>query len=398
MRNRAKEKVGAMLLTLLLFGQLSFAQTSDSPVVLSTDPVTKSSFLPGTGSPFYGLLHPGRKGLQPTLFYGSDDRLFAGFAYNDFSHDWEPGTRGRRQNAFARYSINQNAFSIGYKAIINQLFGQWNLIADVGYDWTKWTNFYGLGNETRQETDDANFYRVRSRDALLALGFQHALGRQSSLRLTPFYHRVQLLRNDDRYLARFVSEAKNDAMYDAKNFGGLGIELLLQQVNDLLLPTKGIALSSGITHTKNFSASRSVTHYSGNVKVYLPLLTHFVVAVENGAATLTGNPEFYQLNAIGGSSLRGYRRERFWGETSFHNNNELQYIFNAPGKLVRGKMGVLAFFDQGRVWKKGELSNTWHYGYGGGVLLVPHNKVYVSAQYGISNERQGFHFTLRRIL
>ena len=61
-------------------------------------------------------------------------------------------------------------------------------------------------------------------------------------------------------------------------------------------------------------------------------------------------------------------------------------------------MGVMAFGDAGRVWLDGEESNKWHSGYGGGLVLVPHNKIYLSAQYGISSERKGFHFTFRRAL
>ena len=88
----------------------------------------------------------------------------------------------------------------------------------------------------------------------------------------------------------------------------------------------------------------------------------------------------------------------FGGETMFHNNNELQYIFNVENKFLKGKLGLLAFVDQGRVWKKGEQSDLWHYGYGGGIMVVPYHKLYFSVQYGISHERSGVHFEFRRSL
>ena len=122
------------------------------------------------------------------------------------------------------------------------------------------------------------------------------------------------------------------------------------------------------------------------------------MSVENGGATVIGEPEFYQLNSIGGSNLRGYRRDRFWGETIFYNNNELQYLFNAPAGLFKGKLGVTAFIDQGRVWKKGEISEKWHHGYGGGIIVVPYRKIFLGLQYGISNERRGIHVEFRRSL
>ena len=48
----------------------------------------------------------------------------------------------------------------------------------------------------------------------------------------------------------------------------------------------------------------------------------------------------------------------------------------------------MAFADQGRVWLKGEHSNTWHYGYGGGLILAPFNKIYIAAMVGTSPENK----------
>jgi len=49
-------------------------------------------------------------------------------------------------------------------------------------------------------------------------------------------------------------------------------------------------------------------------------------------------------------------------------------------------MGLLAFYDNGRVWQPGEISNTWHAGYGGGLILIPFNKVAFTGTYGRSKE------------
>jgi hypothetical protein len=49
-------------------------------------------------------------------------------------------------------------------------------------------------------------------------------------------------------------------------------------------------------------------------------------------------------------------------------------------------MGLVAFFDEGRVWQPGESSSKWHYGYGGGIILSPFNKIAIAVTYGISEE------------
>ncbi|HYO20866.1 MAG TPA: hypothetical protein VER36_00585, partial [Flavisolibacter sp.] len=344
------------------------------------------------------IINPGKQGLRPIVLFSSDDRLFAGVNYNKFSAGFQPDSAGSKHRIYTNYSITQRAFSVGYQGVFNRIIGGWNLFMDANYDWERWMNFYGLGNNTVQLTDDRDFYRIRSREALLSASFQHKVGKQSSIIITPSYQRIQLRRDDGRFLSKVISNDNKFTNFETRNFVGIRSDLLLQRLNDLILPTKGLLLSTGISHTRNIGQSRFVTNYNIYTRVYVPMGSHFVFSIENGAATLFGEPEFYQLNALGGNNLRGFRRERFWGETLFHNNNELQYLFDAPERLFKGKLGLLAFVDQGRVWKKGELSNGWHYGYGGGIIVAALQKVYLSLQYGISTERKGIHMELRRTL
>lgn len=405
MRNRVNVYVKAIVQMLVFLTSAScFAQNTPGNAADTTLIISSTADPPGatpvnrSGKPFYDVINPTKPGLRPTALYSSDDRIFAGLNYSRLSSDWLPDSAGNKHRGFVHYSINQKAFSFGYQGIFNHAIGRWNLFVDATYDWVKWTNFFGVGNETLQLTGDNNFYRIRNKEGFLSLSLQRRLGRQSRLSITPFFQSLQLLEDDGRFLSKSIFGGPETESYKSKNFGGIRADLLLQRLNDLLLPTKGTVLSLGVTHTRNLNEPNLVTSYSAYSRFYVPVGQHWVVSVENGGATQFGSPEFYQLNSIGGNTLRGYRRERFRGETVFYNNNELHYLFNAPFKSFRGKMGVMGFVDQGRVWKKGEVSDKWHYGYGGGIILVPRQKVYIGLQYGISNERKGFHLEFRRAL
>lgn len=346
----------------------------------------------------YDAFQYDKKGLSPLVFYNDDDRIFVGAGYNILNSQWRKQPFGQSHNFYARYSINQAAFSFGYDGIYNQVIGKWNLLMNANYDLVRWTNFFGLGNETVQETGDRNFYRIRSKQGSVSIGLQHAIGKQSNFIIAPFYQYVRLLKDEGRYLAKTFFNGNGLYNYEAKNFGGVRADLRLQRLNDVLLPTKGISFSTTIAHAKNLNGPRSFTAYGGLLSVYLPVFNHLVLWVQNGAATVAGEPEFYQLASIGGSRLRGHRGDRFWGQTIYYNTNELQYLFNVRSHLFNGKMGITGFADQGRVWQKGEISNTWHYGFGGGLLIVPFNKVYISLQYGVSKDDGTFHLDLRRSL
>ncbi len=93
------------------------------------------------------------------------------------------------------------------------------------------------------------------------------------------------------------------------------------------------------------------------------------------------------MNKLGGYvNLRGYDRERFSGKTIFYNNNELRWVTNTKNYFFNGEIGLLAFYDDGRVWQPLERSNKWHTGYGGGLILIPFNKLVLTGTYCISEE------------
>ena len=339
-----------------------------------------------------------KKGFSPAIFYSREDRIYAGISYKVTNHKWRREPFANKHEVFVRYSVNQAAFNLGYEGQVNNFIGKWNLILNGSYDWVRWTNFYGLGNETRQLSQDRDFHRIRSQDGLGSMGFQRFLGKQSSIAFTPFYETIKLLKDTGRFLMKNFVPVIGNQNFIRKHFTGIGVELDLRRWNDVILPTKGINLFTAVRRVYNIRDEKSFTNYTGNIQFFLPITRWMTLAVNNGAATVRGEPEFYQLNSIGGNRLRGFRRERFWGQTVFHNNNDLQFIFNVKGNLFNGKAGFIFFGDQGRVWLEGENSDKWHYGYGAGIVLVPFNRAYISVQYGISEDDKVIHLNFRKQL
>ena len=150
------------------------------------------------------------------------------------------------------------------------------------------------------------------------------------------------------------------------------------------MPLSGIIFKVIASYTQNLSdASKSFAKFGGDVQFYIPLLPKISLAISTGAATITNTPEFYQYPTIGGgANLRGYTRDRFRGKTAFYNSNELRFITNINTYFLSGKGGLVAFFDNGRVWMPEENSNTWHTGYGGGILIAPFNVMFFDITYG----------------
>jgi outer membrane translocation and assembly module TamA len=82
----------------------------------------------------------------------------------------------------------------------------------------------------------------------------------------------------------------------------------------------------------------------------------------------------------------------------FYNQNELQWNFNVKTYLFNGKMGLVALFDNGRVWNPGEISDQWHTAIGGGLMIAPFNMISVTGTYAVSKEDQRFSLRIGHLL
>jgi len=337
-----------------------------------------------------------KKGFSPSIFYSREDRLYAGLSYKKTNQRWRKEPFASRHELFVRYSITQTAFNVGYEGVWTEAIGKWNILLDLNYDWERWTNFFGLGNETRQPVDEIEYYRIRRQDGLGGISLNRLIGKQSSITISPFYETVKLLRDNDRFLVKEFPPNTNN--FRRQHFAGARMVVDLRRWNDMLLQTKGIQFSAGAGYTRNIREERQFVNYGATFGFAFPIFKNLIVSVTNGAATVDGEPEFYQLNNIGGNRLRGYRRERYWGQTIFHNNNELQLLFDVKSNLFNGKLGLVGFYDQGRVWLKGEGSDTWHNGVGGGFIIAPFNKAYISVVMGVSKDDKRIHLNFRRPL
>ena len=106
----------------------------------------------------------------------------------------------------------------------------------------------------------------------------------------------------------------------------------------------------------------SLSGYVGNRKV--------VFSVRGGGAKIWGTYPYFESASIGGSdNVRGWDGSRFRGDSSLFGNAELRFwLGHRKRPLLPVRWGLLGFYDVGRVWLEGESSNTWHSGYGGGLL------------------------------
>lgn len=329
-----------------------------------------------------------KKGIRPLAFYTNEDRFYVGIGYRAIHHKWRKLPFAYKQDVGVKYSISQKAFSAFYQGLFPALIGKWDLVLNADYDAIRWINFYGIGNETLLTTKDINFNRVQTKEISGSIGVQRKFGR-NTINVSGFFQSVKIINDKDRFVAKNIAPTQPD-IFKINNYAGAQLNYKFVHFNDSIVPTAGFSFIGNASHYQNLTQSnQAFQKYSGIVQIYIPLISKFSIAIRSAGGTVTGNPLFYQLPHIGGADdLRGYRRERFWGKTTFSNSNELRFITNLRSYVLNGKIGLVVFYDQGRVWQPLENSDTWHTDYGAGLLLAPFNKILANIAYGISKEKK----------
>ncbi len=348
----------------------------------------------------YNYFQPNQRGLTPLLYYNDADRIYTGLAYSYQKQQWRKTPFGVKQYIDLKYSFTQKAISSTYKNRFNQLFGKWALVTYANYDQMVWTNFFGLGNETKRDSNNAEYYRFRTREFAGKLGVERTIKNKQRITINGTFNTMKFIRDNGRYLSKAPVVTTPFTYNGTQKFAGAEIEYLYQDINDSTLPTKGFNILGSISYSQNLELiSNHVENYSLESNIYLPITKKISYALRAVGRTLTGNPQFFQYNNTGTSDdFRGFQRNRFYGNSSAFAQNDLRFIAPIHSYLLNGRIGFFTHYDVARVWLDGEKSNKWHSGYGGGIIISPFNFVTVQASYSISKNESSIGLKLLKNL
>ena len=250
--------------------------------------------------------------------------------------------------------------------------------------------FYGYGNETTATRDD-DFYRS---------------GQQQYLFQPRFRFGVE---NVDWWIGPTVkfSHTKIDAArflalsrpYGVADFGqvGVGTSLRWDVRNRPRAATRGAMFyAEGNYWPSVWSAQEGFGEAHGDVRAFLtaPIPLQPTLALRAGGRQVWGLYPVNEAAFIGGpDTVRGLDIQRYAGDASAWGNAELRLRLFEMNLLIPEELGIFGLADGGRVWLKGEDSNKWHTGFGGGLwisFLKRENTVSVAAAHSEGRTRVYF--------
>ncbi|MEP7375441.1 MAG: BamA/TamA family outer membrane protein [Chitinophagaceae bacterium] len=286
----------------------------------------------------------------------------------------------------------RTSFNVGYVGRFGHMAGKSDLVLKGRLDAPAVENYFGAGNTSVLANKTRNYYRTFSQRLYGGIGFERNFEKKHHAEVSVVYQSVQYRKSGDHYIGGVAPI--DPSVFKQKQFGGIEAGYVYDHSNGSIYPTNGFVFSFSGGALKNLAdTGSSFAKLNSFAAIYLPVSRTFTFAMRAGGGTLFGNPDFYHLNKLGGNTeLRGYDRERFYGKSVFYTNTEIRWLTNTRNYFFNGKIGLVGFYDIGRVWMPNEKSSLWHDGYGTGLVLIPFNKVTLTAMYGISSEGDNIFF------
>ena len=226
--------------------------------------------------------------------------------------------------------------------------------------------FRGFGNDIPE--DDDEFFDVRQKQWSFrpALGYSFAKGSDISLGPVVRYTTTDSTRSG--FLA--LTEP-----YGFDTFGQVGAQLALlfdSRIEPDSSKPRFIVELTGSAYPATWDVAEAYEAIEGVAVGYvtIPFATKPVIALRGGGKKLYGDFPYFDAAFLGGgSSFRTEHRQRFAGDASVFGSAELRVpLFSFPFVFPMN-VGVLGFYDAGRVYLDGESPGGWHTAAGGGVWI-----------------------------
>lgn len=336
--------------------------------------------------------------ILPSIGSNPDDGFFIGLQDTYTIKGFKNDPFHRKHVVKAGYYFATSGFDISYTGSFSNALGKWDLV--IGGSATNESyarNFFGLSNESLNDDDNLglDYNRVRTGNYALELGAQHNNNYGSVLHIKSTLEFIEIQDDANRFITNDFTPPTAD-YFDGQTFGGIEGGFSYSNADNPANPSRGMDFKLIVGSKVNLDDTNRIYGYilpslgfynslSQNKKLVLKTLFQ-------GQVNVGDSFEFYQGASIGGrNGLRGYRNERFTGESSFTASGDIRYSFNRMKTgLLPIQVGIYGGGDVGRVWNDGEDSDMWHSDYGGGFWI---NAVdIISGQFGLFTGDDGMRF------
>jgi hypothetical protein len=317
---------------------------------------------------------------QPLLWWEPDPGVVLALSMSHYRY----GFREQPYSSFHNFGVEYKTKRTAVRAYYNGDYrwskaGFYNNL-ELWTDGAKNYNFYGFGNETSSEGPD-EFFEAHHE---VYYAFPSLVSWESPARRVRFHVGPEFKYSKNKTEPdTFISLTQP---YGFDDFGQVGGRLSVdvdtrgrtlvpgtagQAVGGAQRPETGVALKlDGYYYPELFDVTSSFGAVDGWLGGYWGATRWLTLAARVGGRHNWGEYPWHDAAFLGGSdNVRGYRRNRFAGDSSLFASAEARFFLAKVNIFLPLRFGVFGLYDTGRVYFEGETSDKWHRGYGGGIFF-----------------------------
>jgi len=317
-------------------------------------------------------------------------------------HGFRRDPYAQKHSASFLVSPVTGAFSIFYSGDFVKLIRSFDFQLAVNLNNPYYQNYFGIGNGTEITSDESDFNWVRMKYYVISPMMKKTFVNQiHTLRLGPLYEAYEVEDEnedevEDGHVTNDPSIGLPEDVFRFKHYVGVLFNYELNAIENQVRPRSGIKSSLIVKYVNEPDVRENgLVKVRGSVSFYVTLDVRpleFTLASRVGAEYITGNYQFYHTPGLGtNSNLRGYRNERFRGETIFYQNIDLRITLGYwDNVILPAEFGLIGGFDYGRVWSDNDADDDFHLGYSAGIWISPLRFLVITPYAAFSKEETQF--------
>lgn len=313
---------------------------------------------------------------NPTIGYNPDDNVKVGFSINYTVNNFKQNPYSQKHSLKGFYYFGTEGVELNYKGSYPELFGKWGMDILAMFTTPNFTmNYFGYGNNTQNQDENfgMNYNRVRIQQLKAGVAFKKIGRNGSEVSIEPVFEQFEVEKTTNRYVN--IPAIINPEVFLNQYFASATARYKFKNLDFDALPTLGLEFGlSGAWTTNLENTKMNFPTLKTNLAIFHKIDSEGNIVLGTNFKYMkifNSNYFFYQGASIGGDTdLRGFRNERFLGDSFFAQSTDLRFTI---GKIQRSiapfTYGILGGFDYGRVWIDGPESEKWQHDFGGGIWI-----------------------------
>jgi hypothetical protein len=331
--------------------------------------------------------------------FNPDDGVYLGGYLKVIRHGFRKSPYKNTHSFAINRALASNAFNLRYNGEFIGIIGRkTDLLLEADLNAPSVRNFFGFGENTvydKSKPGKFRYYRTRYELGDFSIQLRRNFSEKVVMTIGPALQLFEMDSTDKNTMRRFIGQEippglDRSTAFSRQTYIGGRFTFTVDTRDNRVMPQKGVYWYSAVRHLSGLNDTKyDVTQVNSDLSFHIPIIKKRLMVIDRvGAGHNFGDFEFHQAQYLGSEdNLRGYRRFRFAGHSKFYKNIEMRLLLaKFKTYLFPGSLGILAFYDTGRIWADNDDSDKWLNGYGGGFWVSPLQRMVLTVSYAISKE------------